>query len=169
MKSIRLWFVVCGVLGLLACGSDSGGNAPADGGTSSQTDADTEGKGPKSEGPDAGAGTESTAEAGTDEPSTEDANVEPPPGHSKEHDDACRAYCQAQFDTGCPGAFTIARCVNACTGVIESILACDDQETALNQCMAEKPLFCDAQGNPAVKYADCATEIDAYGACLDAL
>jgi len=173
VKSIGLWFTVCGVVSSIACDSDSRKSVAADGGTS-QADADTGGQGPLHSDSDASTAVESLEDSGNTEqaPSTEDAGLDPlhePLGHSREHDDSCRASCEAMFATGCPMALPVASCTSRCVSFLESILPCEDQDTAVNQCMAEKPLICDANGDPGVGYSDCAPELDAFVACVDSL
>lgn len=78
---------------------------------------------------------------------------------------ACQSSCEAQASTHCPGTPTFGRCNSACIEIGAD--ACVEDWIALNDCMGDAPLFCDATGNAAVSFDDCGTEIDAFSACLD--
>ena len=74
----------------------------------------------------------------------------------------CARYCDHQG--GCPNDSTPASCRNGCEGVGEMFPACVEKWNALNHCMAEHPLVCDAAGYSATMA--CVSLADAYGACF---
>lgn len=98
-----------------------------------------------------------------------DSDSNPSTGQPLTHDQACEVSCEAQSDTDCREALPVAECVDACKSLPETLGGCESEDTALNTCMAEAPLFCDANGYPAVSFDDCGAEIDAFSNCLDGL
>ncbi|MDF2691887.1 MAG: hypothetical protein K0S65_270 [Labilithrix sp.] len=77
--------------------------------------------------------------------------------------DVCDASCTAQTRLGCRTDLGYSACYDACI----DFSTCSEEFQDLNWCMANAPLFCDAQGYAAVKAEDCGPEIDRFGKCLE--
>jgi hypothetical protein len=82
-------------------------------------------------------------------------------------EEECASYCAKQAAIACPQSLSIGSCQQSCEGVTSSAPECEPPWRALNHCMGNAALFCDAQGQPAVG-EECFPEVDAFGDCLAA-
>ena len=78
----------------------------------------------------------------------------------------CMGYCQKQTAAGCPNSLPANSCQQSCEGIGKMFPSCEASWNALNHCMANTTLTCDAQGNPAVGQ-ECFDKVEAYGNCLN--
>jgi hypothetical protein len=80
-------------------------------------------------------------------------------------EETCASYCARQAAIACPQSLPIGTCQQSCEGITSTVPECEPAWRALNHCMGNAALFCDAQGQPAVGQ-ECFPEVDAFGECL---
>ena len=82
-------------------------------------------------------------------------------------EETCASYCARQAAIACPQSLPIGTCQQSCEGITSTFPECEPPWRALNHCMGNAALFCDAAGQPAVGQ-ECFPEVEAFGACIAA-